>query len=136
MHPRSAPVNLARERRFCPWCELFSALRDRAAHRTTTSRGSFRKNRFFPRSDALSNLRLRAAYGMSGQRAFWLFSTGHRHGDLRRLIRQYGRAQDQVFRTGSNHRGATYGTDVAFPLHFQETQNANFTLDMCNVREA
>ena len=25
------------------------------------------------------------------ERAFWLFATGHRLGDMRRLIRQYGR---------------------------------------------
>lgn len=70
------------------------------------------------------------------ERAFWLFSTAHRHGDMRRLIRQYGRTQDQVFPTGAHHRGGTYGNDVTFPLHFQETQNPHFTADMCNVDQA
>src|SRR5205807_2635254 len=28
---------------------------------------------------------------MFSERAFWLFATGHRLGDLRRLVRQYGR---------------------------------------------
>jgi len=35
------------------------------------------------------------------ERAFWLFLTGQRQGDLRRLIRHYGRMQDQVYPTGS-----------------------------------
>lgn len=70
------------------------------------------------------------------ERAFWLFSTAHRHGDMRRLIRQYGRTQADVFPVGAHHRGGTYGTDVNFPLHFQETQNQNFTVEMCNVGQA
>jgi hypothetical protein len=35
------------------------------------------------------------------QKAFWTFSRGQRLGDLRRLIRQYGRTQDKVFPTGN-----------------------------------
>ncbi len=34
------------------------------------------------------------------ERAFWLFATGHRLGDMRRLIRQYGRPAETVFPTG------------------------------------
>ncbi|MFQ5550930.1 MAG: hypothetical protein ACE5FJ_06810, partial [Gemmatimonadales bacterium] len=34
------------------------------------------------------------------ERAFWLFSTGHRLGDLRRMVRQYGRSADAVFPIG------------------------------------
>jgi hypothetical protein len=34
------------------------------------------------------------------ERAFWLYLTGYRQGDLRRLIRQYGRTPDQVYPTG------------------------------------
>jgi hypothetical protein len=50
------------------------------------------------------------------ERAFWLFGTGHRLGDLRRLVRQYGRTQDQVFPTGAYKYGNTYGTDVDLPI--------------------
>lgn len=49
------------------------------------------------------------------ERAFWLFATGHRHGDLRRLVRQYGRSIDAVFPTGTFPlSGLTYGDDVTF----------------------
>jgi hypothetical protein len=35
------------------------------------------------------------------ERAFWLFGTGHRQGDLRRLIRQYGRQTTAVYPWGA-----------------------------------
>jgi hypothetical protein len=60
------------------------------------------------------------------ERAFWMFSTGHRLGDLRRLIRQYGRAQDAVFPTGVWFKGGPYGADVNFPVPDAETNNPNF----------
>ncbi|HEU6452280.1 MAG TPA: hypothetical protein VFT57_12740, partial [Gemmatimonadaceae bacterium] len=43
------------------------------------------------------------------ERAFWLFSTGHRLGDLRRLVRQYDRAPDTVFPNGAFLEGGSYG---------------------------
>lgn len=60
------------------------------------------------------------------ERAFWLFSRGTRTGDLRRLIRQYGRAANTVFPTGAWHKaGASYGNDVNFPVLQQEANNPN-----------
>jgi len=55
---------------------------------------------------------------MFHERAFWLFATGHRQGDLRRLIRQYGRTQSQVYPTGSYLAPgrAAYGTDVTLTV--------------------
>ncbi len=55
---------------------------------------------------------------MFRERAFWLFATDHRQGDLRRLIRQYGRGAETVFPTGpyKGGQGGTYGTDVTFPV--------------------
>lgn len=73
---------------------------------------------------------------MFEERAFWLFLTGTRHGDMRRLIRQYGRTQAQVFPTGPHHRGGSYGAEVTFPVAFQEAQNPNFQHTMCNINEA
>lgn len=35
------------------------------------------------------------------ERAFWLYGTGHRLGDMRRLVRQYGRDSETVFPTGT-----------------------------------
>jgi hypothetical protein len=59
------------------------------------------------------------------ERAFWMFSTGHRTGDLRRLIRQYGRAANTVFPTGAWHKGGTYGVDVNVPVPQAEQNNPN-----------
>ena len=63
---------------------------------------------------------------MFSERAFWMFSTGHRLGDLRRLVRQYGRAAESVFPTGPFHKGGSYGTDTSLPIAFDETNNPNF----------
>ena len=57
------------------------------------------------------------------EKAFWQFGRGHRLGDLRRLIRQYGRTQDQVFPVGEHYRGGTYGGDVNLPVPQQEENN-------------
>ena len=65
------------------------------------------------------------------ERAFWLFNTGHRQGDLRRLVRQYGLPQSSVFPSGAYFRGGTYGTDVAYPVPFNEENNPNFKRDAC-----
>ena len=57
------------------------------------------------------------------ERGRWLFGTGHRHGDLRRMVRQYGFSQEQVFPTGTFFKGGAYGTDVNFPIPFEEHEN-------------
>jgi hypothetical protein len=69
------------------------------------------------------------------ERAFWMFGTGHRLGDLRRMIRQYGRAENTVFPTGIWVKAnSTYGTDVNFPVPFSENNNPNFV--QCTDRVA
>lgn len=68
------------------------------------------------------------------ERAFWFYLTSHRLGDLRRLIRQYGRGAETVFPTGTYHKGGTYGTDVNAPVTQDETNNPNF--DSCIDRNA
>lgn len=60
------------------------------------------------------------------ERAYSLWFTGHRMGDLRRLVRQYGRAQNTVFPTGNYFKGGTYGTDVNFIIPIDEKNNPNF----------
>lgn len=57
------------------------------------------------------------------ERGFALFGRGTRTGDMRRLIRQYGRSAATVFPTGVWHKGGNYGTDVTFPIPFVETNN-------------
>ena len=59
------------------------------------------------------------------ERAFWLFATGHRLGDMRRLIRQYGRDVNAVFPNGDYHKGGVYGSDVNLPLPLEEENNPN-----------
>jgi hypothetical protein len=61
------------------------------------------------------------------ERAFWLYASGHRLGDLRRLVRQYGRDAESVFPTGEYPKGGDYGTDVNFPVTQAEENNPNFT---------
>jgi starch-binding outer membrane protein, SusD/RagB family len=60
------------------------------------------------------------------ERAYWMWLTAHRLGDMRRLVRQYGRTQASVFPTGAYHKavqGGQYGTDVNLPLSVDERNN-------------
>lgn len=62
------------------------------------------------------------------ERAYWMWLTSHRLGDLRRLIRQYGRTADETFPSGEFTRpGDTFGSDVSLPLFVDEGNNPNFT---------
>ena len=70
------------------------------------------------------------------ERAYWLFLTGHRLSDLRRLIRQYGRGAETVFPTGNYHKSGTYGTDVNTPVPQAEENNPNFQRSSCNPGQA
>jgi len=71
------------------------------------------------------------------ERAFWLYATGHRLGDMRRLIRQYGRDAETVFPTGDYYKGGlTYGTDVNLPLPRRESNNPNLPESGCLDRNA
>ncbi len=67
------------------------------------------------------------------ERAFWLYNTGHRQGDLRRLVRNYGRASNSVWPTGLHFRGATFGTDVAYSVPFDEENNPQFVRSACKT---
>ncbi|HEX2217407.1 MAG TPA: hypothetical protein VHG35_01285 [Gemmatimonadales bacterium] len=69
------------------------------------------------------------------ERAFWMFATGHRLGDMRRLIRQYGRTEDDVFPSGSYIKGGSYGDDVNLPIPQEEGNNPNVP-DGCLNRDA
>jgi hypothetical protein len=63
------------------------------------------------------------------ERAYWLWLTGHRLGDLRRLVRQYGRSAESVFPTGDlpSPLVGTYGNGVNVTIPFDERNNPNFT---------
>lgn len=60
------------------------------------------------------------------ERAFWLWLTAHRLGDMRRLVRQYGRAVETVFPSGPYFKGGVYGPDVNFIIPVAEQNNPNF----------
>jgi hypothetical protein len=60
------------------------------------------------------------------ERAFWLFLTAHRLGDMRRLVRQYGRDPQTVYPIGLTIGSHPYGTDVAFAISEAELNNPNF----------
>jgi hypothetical protein len=70
------------------------------------------------------------------ERAYWLFLTSHRLGDLRRLVRQYGRPVNTVFPNGSYFKGGTYGTDVNVPVPFQEQNNPEYVPGSCVQTQA
>jgi len=69
------------------------------------------------------------------EKAFWTFSRGQRLGDMRRLVRQYSRTQDQVFPVGPHYRGGVYGTDVNLPIVDNEA-NGNPNFKGCTDRKA
>jgi hypothetical protein len=68
------------------------------------------------------------------ERAFWLFLTGHRLGDLRRLVRQYGRPADSVYPVGAYHKqGLTRGDQLTLIVPQPEENNPNYHATDCTV---
>jgi hypothetical protein len=64
------------------------------------------------------------------ERAFWLYLTGHRQGDLRRLIRQYGRQSTDIYPIGPypGSGSAFYEDFTTVPVPVAEqTLNPKFT---------
>jgi hypothetical protein len=60
------------------------------------------------------------------ERAFWMFSTGHRLGDMRRLVRQYGRSVTSVYPVGAWFKGGNYGDAIQMSIPIEEQNNPNF----------
>jgi len=62
-----------------------------------------------------------------GERARWLLMTGRRLGDMRRLIKNYGRPAESVFPTGLWHggTGANYSTGTAIPFSLANQRQYN-----------
>jgi hypothetical protein len=66
------------------------------------------------------------------EKAFWTFGRGQRLGDLRRLIRDYGRAADGSntggYPLGTHYKGGIYGVDLNLPVTTDEqVGNPNFS---------
>jgi hypothetical protein len=60
------------------------------------------------------------------ERAYWLFLTGQRQGDLRRLVRNYGRDPETLYPRGPYPLGGAlqqYGTDVSVQIPSEEFVN-------------
>lgn len=70
------------------------------------------------------------------ERAYWMFGTSHRLGDLRRLVRQYSRGAETVFPTGSYFKGGSYGGNVNIPVPVDEQNNPNFDRAACVTSQA
>jgi hypothetical protein len=73
------------------------------------------------------------------EKAFWTFGRGQRLGDLRRLIRDYGRNADGSntggYPIGAHYKGGVYGIDLNLPVTTDEqVGNPNFT--QCIDRKA
>ncbi|BAH39359.1 MAG TPA: hypothetical protein DGD08_02110 [Gemmatimonas aurantiaca] len=61
------------------------------------------------------------------ERAYWLWLTGHRLGDMRRLITQYNRTAATVFPVGTmRYRSVQYGTRTSLMVPVRERNNPNF----------
>jgi hypothetical protein len=66
------------------------------------------------------------------EKAFWEFGRGYRLGDLRRLIRDYGRKADGSdaggYPIGPHFKGGVFGKDLQLPVVTDEhTGNPNFS---------
>ncbi len=60
------------------------------------------------------------------ERGFWLYLTAHRLSDMRRLVRQYGRAINTVYPIGTSVNNLPYGTGTEFQISQLEQNNPNF----------
>ena len=63
---------------------------------------------------------------MFRERAFWMFGTGHRLGDMRRLLRQYRRTEATVYPHGAWFKGGNFGDAIQMPIPFDEQNNPKF----------
>ena len=85
------------------------AARRAAEDRQLPAGGDGRRWRRRRRKDAATTLFFR-------EKAFWTFGRGQRLNDMRRLMRQYGRTEDQVFRRAATSRAAPTATRFNFPV--------------------
>lgn len=60
------------------------------------------------------------------ERAFWMWGTAHRIGDLRRLVRQYDLSPASVWPTGPYFKGGQFGTDMNLVPAQAERNNPDY----------
>lgn len=119
------------------WLATLNALRADASLIPTVYPAGFPAPSAFPALTPLTDPGSASAREdlMFRERAFWLYLSGHRLGDLRRLVRQYGRSADAVYPGGGgkpyiingNNKGGVFGNELNLPIPFDETNNPNFT---------
>jgi hypothetical protein len=109
------------------WLRILNALRtDGTQTGTQWNRGSGGVSGLAPLADP--GTAVRRVNLLFHERGFWLYLTGQRQGDLRRLIRQYGRDPESVYPVGPYGTQGAYGTDVTAPIPTAErTSNPLFT---------
>lgn len=59
------------------------------------------------------------------ERAFWMYLTGHRLGDMRRLVRRYGRPVASVFAQGVHPTSGVYSESTSIPFNFEAAAKYN-----------
>lgn len=71
------------------------------------------------------------------ERAFWMYGTAHRLGDLRRLVTQYGRNAESVFPTGDYHKdNLQRAKQVSLLVPQTEENNPKFNRSACDPTKA
>jgi hypothetical protein len=64
------------------------------------------------------------------ERAYWLYATGTRQGDLRRLVRQYHRDKNTLYPRGAYAGVGSYGDFIDAPIpisgSYSESPNPYF----------
>ena len=93
---------------------------------TPARRPTHRRSRRWPA--ARRRRRPAAVDQLFAERAYWTWLTGHRLGDMRRLVRNYGRDVETVFPTGTlpSPLVGTYGSATSIVIPFNEKNNRNF----------
>jgi starch-binding outer membrane protein, SusD/RagB family len=66
------------------------------------------------------------------ERAYHMWLTAHRLGDLRRLVRQYQRPVNEVYPIGLSMNGQPYGNQVTLRVPFRERNNPEYAPDACD----
>ena len=117
------------------WLTIMNALRTNATLYPTAQTGFTRGPNLAALADpgpsTNDSLRVDVMYR---ERAFWMYSTGHRLGDMRRLVRPagltstggYGRAVNSVYPNGAWFKGGNYGDAIQMVLPVEELNNPNY----------
>ena len=108
------------------WLAAINALRQNAALYPPIQTGFTRGATLTAIADTFTNNASRMKTHFR-ERAFWMFSTGHRLGDMRRMVRQYAYPADSIYPRGGYYKGGTFGTALMLPVPFEEVNNPNFT---------